>query len=158
MVRQVLAYALVGALIAAGAASSVLGVCPSGDANGDRRVDVLDLQAVIAQVLESGEDSHQADVNSDGCVDIRDYQCILARAEKAGHEGADTDNTHTTAVLSSGHRLDLTFGVRRIEYTQLSADDDDAASRTHEAASQTASPKTEHCVSRLSPRAPPVVT
>lgn len=158
MLRRVLLYALAGALIGAGVAPSVGGAC-RGDANGDRRVDVLDLQAVIAQVLESGEDCAQADVNSDGAVDIRDYQCILAHARKidADSEVPADENGDEAVALNNGQRQIPLTGFRRVASVHVEADQGAAASRAREERSTTASPKTERYVSRLSPRAPPVI-
>lgn len=47
------------------------------DTNGDFRVDVLDVQAVIACVLNGQTNGTDADVNGDGTVNILDFQRIL---------------------------------------------------------------------------------
>lgn len=57
-------------------------VFQSEDTNGDRHVDVLDLQVVIASVLGSAPADARADVNQDGRVDILDFQKILDAAGK----------------------------------------------------------------------------
>ena len=51
----------------------------AADTNGDRAVDVLDVQRVIAAVLRDG--GHPGnDVNGDGRVDVLDFQCIVQAA------------------------------------------------------------------------------
>ena len=49
-----------------------------GDVNGDRSVDILDIQALVARVLEGTTPVDTADVNKDGLVDVRDVQYALA--------------------------------------------------------------------------------
>lgn len=76
----------IGICLALAASPAFAGVCPRdaapGDANGDRRVDILDLQLVVAALL-GGVPDPRADVNGDGRVDIRDYQCLVGHANHA---------------------------------------------------------------------------
>lgn len=76
---------LVLALVVSGAALTPAMPLP-GDTNGDRKVDVLDVQCVVAEVLNTKGGAAGADVNSDGRVDVLDYQCIVAGA-RAGAQG-----------------------------------------------------------------------
>jgi hypothetical protein len=69
-----------------------------GDANGDRRVDILDLQQVIAAVL-GGSSDPRADVNGDGRVDIRDYQCLVECANGIDAEPAPVPDPLSATVV-----------------------------------------------------------
>lgn len=77
-----------------------------GDANGDRQVDVLDLQTVITQVLEGDVNNPRADVNADGRVDICDYQCILEQAKGKRPEGPDSGDKGSQQAIAA-ERLGL---------------------------------------------------
>jgi len=59
-----------------------------GDVNSDGQIDVLDLQVVIADVLDGGTPASAADVNGDGCIDVRDFQLALSKAHQS-HEDDD---------------------------------------------------------------------
>ena len=69
------------------ALGAVLGVLSAGsalaDLNGDRRVDVLDLQALAGR--SPAEAAPEGDVNRDGVVDVLDLQRVLG--EEAPSEG-----------------------------------------------------------------------
>ena len=81
--EHVLTYALVVVVAATSAMGSRVHVVDLGDTNGDREVDVLDLQTVVAQVLSASSAKVCADVNCDGRIDILDLQWILAHATQA---------------------------------------------------------------------------
>jgi hypothetical protein len=51
-----------------------------GDANGDRRVDVLDIQAVLDAVIADSEADPRTDVNGNGQTNILDFQLTQAQA------------------------------------------------------------------------------
>jgi len=69
------------------AATSAVSVGPfaaeGGDTNGDRHVDVLDVQRVVFQVLNGSLPDRAVDVNADGRIDILDLQRVLAQATQA---------------------------------------------------------------------------
>ena len=68
--------------IAALAAAAVFGQArvapPAGDVNADGRLDVLDVQALAAKVLEDSSQATPGDANGDGLIDIRDFQAVVA--------------------------------------------------------------------------------
>ena len=80
MINRAICSLLSGACFVAAAMAPCTLPAPSGDANGDNRVDVLDLQAIIIQVLAGELQDSRADVNRDGRVDILDFQSALDRA------------------------------------------------------------------------------
>ncbi len=49
----------------------------AGDTNGDRVVDVLDLQLALAALLQPDASASLSDINGDGMVDILDVQQLL---------------------------------------------------------------------------------
>ena len=73
----------ISALVLALIGSTVVGpgayLASSGDTNGDRVVDVRDVQNAVAQVLHGSSPDRRVDVNADGRVDVLDLQRILAR-------------------------------------------------------------------------------
>ncbi len=74
------------------AASAILGplsvAITRGDLNGDGVVDVLDAQAMIAQVMNTTLPMNVADVTRDGHVDVLDLQFVMARLN-------DTDSSQS---------------------------------------------------------------
>ena len=57
------------------------------DVNGDRRIDVQDLQTIVADLLHQVQPDGATDVNRDGTTDIFDFQRAVA---KANQETADS--------------------------------------------------------------------
>jgi len=91
-VVQSLSHALIFSLILSSIGVSGGMAVPPGDVNSDGRVDVLDLQAVVADVLDRGAERTETDVNGDGCVDIRDFQSTFTQTEDpAEKEEAPSD-------------------------------------------------------------------
>ena len=78
-----------------------------GDANGDRCVNILDVQKVVSQVLHGPDGKTLADVNHDGDVDIRDLQYVLHCAEKSRSEkdAEPTDTDRGKATVGSPGKL-----------------------------------------------------
>jgi hypothetical protein len=56
----------------------------SGDVNGDHRVDVLDLQIIIAKVLDSPNAAIVNGLSGDGRANVLDFQRALAQAQHPG--------------------------------------------------------------------------
>lgn len=67
-------------LLAAGLGPAFGVTSPAADTNGDRAVDILDLQIAIAELLSPEATAKLSDVNGDGVVDILDVQSILNQA------------------------------------------------------------------------------
>jgi hypothetical protein len=77
------------------------------DVNGDLLVDVLDLQALMAEALD-GTQNNQVDLNRDGCIDILDLQILLARAiepETTRKKGPTVPDDCNAITLSALHSL-----------------------------------------------------
>ncbi len=84
-------------------------VAPSGDANGDDTVDVLDVQCVVAALLAEGGRPDSADVNRDGRVDVLDYQAIIASAH--GGEGNAPPEGPAPVQAAGSHLAKTTFAL-----------------------------------------------
>lgn len=83
MIRPSLYRWLLAASLASAAAAPPAIVDATEDLNGDRAVNVLDLQQIVAQLLDTGVADRPPDVNGDGVIDILDVQRILARTAEA---------------------------------------------------------------------------
>ena len=77
------------------------------DTNSDRRVDVLDVQYVIAKILVDPGQNNQADVNCDGSIDILDLQAVVKKACEydAEEEGEPLERDEDKAVPNSHPRV-----------------------------------------------------
>jgi len=93
------------ALIAAQVAGVSTYPRQTADTNGDRQVDVRDVQTVVTQVLNGLAPEHRADVNNDGRIDVLDLQRVLARATEAkAPEHAPPVETKAKATVPTGTR------------------------------------------------------
>jgi hypothetical protein len=72
--RPALAAAVVWLLAAASAGGAI-----PGDANGDGRLDVLDLDAIGEEILGIATAPGTPDCNADGAVDVLDLVCVLGK-------------------------------------------------------------------------------
>ena len=80
LLRNYIAVVLALLLAAADVSSQATDI-QAADTNGDRAVNVLDMQRVVAAVLEDAGNRGD-DVNGDGRVDVLDFQCILEAARE----------------------------------------------------------------------------
>ena len=128
------------------------------DANGDRDVDVLDLQLVISMALNKGETTPQADVNGDGQVDILDFQYILmqAQVDSPQQPPAAPGPDPATIVLAKGLQPGTSTNVSSISFITQGKRVATAALRARSAPLTIYSPKEERYFFRLMPNAPPV--
>lgn len=94
---------------------AVVAEARSGDLNGDGRIDVLDMQAVLGSLL-AGQEPGSGDVNGDGRVDVLDLQRVLSGTANAGRPGEESgrrgDALRATAPYpTAGARPRVCLGV-----------------------------------------------
>ena len=128
-----------------------------GDANGDKSVNILDVQKVVSQVLHGPDGAASADVNGDGTVDIRDFQYVLHQAEKAGTEdnAEPVDDGRNQATVGSPCRLCAKY--RTPTHFIIDADEDSETPdfRSVDFPVVSFRARTERYLFRLTPHAPP---
>jgi len=132
-------------------------VVVSCDANGDRAVDVCDLQAVIKAVLQGAGGTAAADANGDGSVDIRDFQVILqqAQASKAPPPASQEQREQAVIVMSRGQEPGLPAPFRQQALITLGKRVATAALQARSVPVPVFSAKEERYYYRLTPNAPP---
>ena len=152
--------ALVFALIGSTVVGPGVYLASSGDTNGDRVVDVRDVQNAVAQVLRGSSPDRRADVNADGRVDILDLQRILAEATQAeAPEKEPPTEPRPTSTVPLGRYvpapplLCCTI-VPRSERNEQGP----ATGWARLGASPTIPPRTERFLFTLTPHAPPLST
>lgn len=154
MVRRTVHLSLATALLLGACASLPLYSTDQVDANGDRAVDVLDVQLVIAQVLQGDAALERADVNQDGHVDILDFQRILQEAQDSEADEPVQDDASPDAVLVRGPDVPPTLRVRIPEIVQNGTE---PANTIRPAVDEVRcrSPRTERYTFHLTSNAPP---
>jgi len=133
-------------------------VAAEGDANGDRIVDVRDLQFVIAAVLRGGNGAAMADVNGDGQVDIRDFQRILEQAQASDARVPPVPERRGEAAvlaLMRFHEPGVPASIRSNVLITLGKRVATAALRARGVPLSIFSAKEERYYYRLTPNAPP---
>lgn len=129
-----------------------------GDANGDRCVNILDVQKVVSHVLHGPDGKTSADVNHDGAVDIRDLQYVLHCAEKTGSEkdAEPTDTGRNKATAASPSKL---YAKARTHTHFIIAADGDSETpdfRSVDFPLVTCDTRVERYLFTLTPHAPPL--
>jgi hypothetical protein len=79
IVRIISIFGLACSVLVTGAFGPLAMSAARGDVNGDRTVNVLDAQTMVAHMLGTAQPVPGSDVNRDGHVDILDLQIILAQ-------------------------------------------------------------------------------
>ena len=127
-----------------------------GDANGDRRVNIQDVQIVIAEILQGSRSNHDGDVNGDGRVDVLDFQVVLHRATqaRAQQEWPPADAKSHKAVLTTKTRS-LVSVENRAVVVRVDRDDAPASFSVNSDPLVVFSPKTERYLFSLTAHAPP---
>ena len=75
----------------------------AGDANGDGRVDINDLNRVLANYDQTGMTWNQCDFNGDGRVDINDLNVVLTNYDKTNGAGITAvPEPRALALLAAG--------------------------------------------------------
>jgi hypothetical protein len=155
--RQTISLMLAATLVAASAVSTTGPPRLSGDVNGDRRVNVLDIQAVIGGALAVEKPCHCTDVNGDGHTDVLDFQLTQSRAVESSDEPSfPSEGPPLEACYVSGAALSVLWVDRSTvdvvvpaaqPVVRPSAPIDDARARDS---------KTARYLYQLTPNAPPV--
>ena len=156
-VRQGLTFAVV--VILAATSTVVQGGFPvsAADTNGDRHVDVLDVQTVVAQVLNTSNPHRSSDVNADGCIDILDLQRIVAQATQSEVPPpiAPTDpKREATPPDKRGVTAPAVLASRTESFLREGEGDRGCRAWTHEQAAFIPA-HTERYLRTLTPHAPP---
>ena len=149
-------YALALALIATHVARVSAYVHQTADTNGDRQVDVRDVQNVVTQVLNGLAPDRRADVNNDGRIDVLDLQRVLARATEAQAPKHDPPmDTRPKATIPAGTHAPAPAALaeRYLPKTGPERPGTDWPQRDRAPVIPT---DTERYLFRLTPHAPPV--
>ena len=127
-----------------------------GDTNGDHAIDILDIQAVVAQVMGDAP-SAAGDVNADGRVDILDLQRVVAQATQADKPAKSPDGTpRPEATLPSSAPVFLCLTPHGQVVFGLVSDGSDVSRQWEEASvSSRLSTQIERYLFTLTPHAPP---
>ena len=128
-----------------------------GDANGDHRVNIQDVQIVIAEILQGSRSNHDGDVNGDGRVDVLDFQVVLHRATqaRAQQEWPPADAKSDKAVPTARTRS-LTSVENRAVVVRANLENSGVSSSVSSDPLVIFSPKTERYFFNLTAHAPPL--
>jgi dockerin type I repeat protein len=158
MVTRFVTYACVIAMTAA----TVVVVQPvaqtRGDTNQDGRIDVLDIQTVVAEVLAGATPEGLSDVNADGRVDVRDFQLTLGESKQAPEESDLPEETDADSYVAYVPVRTLAFAhpeLRRIDVLTVLHTQDDEQPSLLPTCDEFLPPQTERYLYRLTPHAPP---
>jgi len=154
----------VGALACCVAVSAVLGPFSAsigrGDVNGDRLVNVLDAQTVVATLfahIVPPNEAAAADVNNDGQVDVRDLQFILAHMNGAVPSELPVPSETVTrrAIVTAANRLLIQRDAGVIEIVPPQDEETRGALRSRSEFPAVLSRHTERYLFTLTANAPP---
>jgi hypothetical protein len=126
----------------------------AGDTNGDCRVDVRDLQRIIAQVLAQEAYDPRADVNRDGRVDILDFQQVLDRAHDKAQSETPAPTKDAVPVVRAEAPVLMPMKAPILFFTPGKRVTT-AALRARSVPMRPSSAKVERYTLRLTPNAPP---
>ena len=82
--RHWMVIACAFAVVMAAVLSRDMGDVVAGDLNGDHRVDILDLQCLVSNILFSTQPQRLAGFSEDGCRNVLDFQRMLAQTQQTG--------------------------------------------------------------------------
>lgn len=145
-------------LVAAGMYGTDLCENCRGDTNGDRSVNILDVQKVVSQVLHGSGRAESADVNGDGVVDIRDFQYVLHRTKDArpDDDSEPGDDGRNRATVGSPCRLYGKYRTPTHFVFRADADSETPDFRSVDFPVIAFRARTERYLFRLTPHAPPL--
>ncbi len=106
-IKQYCACWCITAMLATSMWSQFPCVAGCADVNCDGLLDVLDVQAIAADVLASHPEQHSGDVNGDGRVDVRDFQVAVAelRHPPSTSDAPLPERTEPEACISCDRRM-----------------------------------------------------
>lgn len=156
-VKCVFVFACLAVLVVSGMAGGDLYRPYRGDTNGDRSVNILDVQKVVSQVLHGSDRKVSADVNGDGAVDIRDFQYVLHYAEKKDRsdDAEPVDDGRSRSTAGSPCRLYVKNRIHTHTVIKADEDVDSPDFRPVKFPFKTSHTRTERYLFRLTPHAPP---
>lgn len=107
LAERFITYLSVLALVAAPLTSRAPCDCETGDANGDRAVNIHDIQTIISHILHGTHPQNHGDINRDGRIDVLDFQFVLVQAiQSTEHkEEPPPDKTSQKAVPTKHHGI-----------------------------------------------------
>lgn len=155
MVRRTTHWLIAMAMLVAPCLALPLVPARDVDANGDRAVDVLDVQLVISQVLHGDSPHANADVNADGRVDILDFQRILQEAQETQAEEPIEDSTPNDAVIVRAPDAPVTHRLQIPTSLEPSEEKSSATQRPLYDDRRCRTPRTERYTFHLTSNAPP---
>lgn len=128
-----------------------------GDVNGDRSVDILDVQALVSQVLNGTAPADKADVNKDGQIDVRDVQFALAHlnAQTSSDQPEPEQRKMPQAITAAPEQHWIRTGPTVTELLHPDAAGIRASERHRNAPLIVLSAHTERYLFTLTPNAPP---
>ncbi len=128
-----------------------------GDINGDHRVNIIDAQQLVAQMLTGAIPAAEADVNRDGQVDVRDLQFVLARmdAQTSSEDPVPSEKKSPRAILVSTERFWVRAYTSAIDIVRVDSDEKRVFHHFSDAPFITLSPHTERYLYTLTANAPP---
>ena len=116
-----IAYMLMGVVAVAQVAGPIGYAHLTGDTNGDRKVDILDVQRVLGEVLSDAEGTQATDVNDDGKIDLLDFQSTLFIASSATtptNDPTPEDDSGEATVLKAAPDLNQYFVLNQLRPTE----------------------------------------
>ncbi len=156
--RHLTTYLSIIALVGMSVASPARHEIDVGDANGDHRVNIQDVQIVIAEILQGSRSNPDGDVNGDGRVDVLDFQFVLNQATqaRAQEEGPPVEARAKNAVVITKVRQPLGFEKREVVVRANLADKAGSSPISFDPL-VIFSPKTVRYVFNLTAHAPPLL-
>jgi hypothetical protein len=127
-----------------------------GDTNGDCKQNILDVQTVIADLLNSPGAGEASDVNGDGQVDVRDFQKVLFWASQSEEESqAPPRESVPKSPRLAGYPTLLLARPGASKFQVVLAEKDNTRRAPRDSFEWTCPSETERFLYILTPHAPP---
>lgn len=147
---------LAAIMLAASVGSPLMGSPRLSDINGDRRVNILDVQMIAMALL--GDRQASADINHDGRVDVLDFQTLVTEtsAPATPIQKARAEAIEGYLSVSRAHVLAPSLDMRRCEAPAPAEHGLGLNSSSGRISQQIQPPGTEPTVRGPSPHSPPL--